>query len=266
MPQPVALHLAPHPDDELIGAAATLFALRDRGWRIVNLGCSLAHLPEHGGHRAHQGAEACRRAGFEFRALDQSIVTQADPTRRETLLVDALLAVCHQEEPSLVVAPSPHDRHPQHEAVGRSALAVCERLGARAPRLWLWGLWGDLPLPTLATAFTTRRLKKILRALGAYSTELKRNDYRRLVRGRASANAILAPERVFGFGSKGTSADFVEVLSEVEFTRGRWLLGQPRWLTDQVLAPVGDTDVSDLLHEASLTTRFGGPRGSPLAQ
>jgi len=114
----------------------------------------------------------------------------------------------------------------------------------------------------LATAFTTKRLKQILRALEAYSTELKRNDYRRLVRGRASANAILAPERVFGFGSKGTSADFVEVLSEVEFTRGRWLLGQPRWLTDQVLAPVGTTDVSDLLREASLTTRFGGPRAS----
>ena len=38
------LHLSPHPDDELAGMPATLMALRDAGWRIVNLACGPAGL------------------------------------------------------------------------------------------------------------------------------------------------------------------------------------------------------------------------------
>jgi len=30
------LHLAPHPDDEALGAPATLLALRDAGHRVIN--------------------------------------------------------------------------------------------------------------------------------------------------------------------------------------------------------------------------------------
>jgi LmbE family N-acetylglucosaminyl deacetylase len=36
-----ALLLSPHPDDELLGCPAHLFALRDAGWRIVNVALSL---------------------------------------------------------------------------------------------------------------------------------------------------------------------------------------------------------------------------------
>jgi LmbE family N-acetylglucosaminyl deacetylase len=36
-----ALHIAPHPDDELLGAGGTLLRLCDSGWTVVNLACSL---------------------------------------------------------------------------------------------------------------------------------------------------------------------------------------------------------------------------------
>ena len=35
------LHLSPHPDDEVLGAGATLLGLRDAGHRVINLACSL---------------------------------------------------------------------------------------------------------------------------------------------------------------------------------------------------------------------------------
>ena len=40
-PAPAVLAVSPHPDDELLGAGATLMALRDAGWRVINLAASL---------------------------------------------------------------------------------------------------------------------------------------------------------------------------------------------------------------------------------
>jgi hypothetical protein len=65
------------------------------------------------------------------------------------------------------------------------------------------GLWGNLPLPTITVPFDRRRLDEITAALEAHEQELERNDYRRLVRGRAEMNAARGPELVFGFGSPG---------------------------------------------------------------
>ena len=36
------LHLSPHPDDEIAGMPATLMALRDAGWRVVNVAAASA--------------------------------------------------------------------------------------------------------------------------------------------------------------------------------------------------------------------------------
>src|SRR6186997_2544712 len=59
------LHLAPHPDDEAIAAAATLLALRDSGHRVINLAVSLGRR-EQRTRRRRELAEACRRADFEL--------------------------------------------------------------------------------------------------------------------------------------------------------------------------------------------------------
>jgi len=120
----LVLHLAPHPDDELIGAPATLMALRDAGHEILNVACSLGR-PEQEETRRAELEEACRRAGFELLVPEEGFE-----------------AVLRERHADLVVGPSPHDRHPFHETVGRALVA------ARPERLWLWGLWGALPFPT----------------------------------------------------------------------------------------------------------------------
>jgi LmbE family N-acetylglucosaminyl deacetylase len=260
------VHLAPHADDELIGAPAALMALRDTGWRVVNLTCSLGSPGDMQRRRA-EVTEACRRARFELEILDEPLpdplgTDDLAPTR--TRLAAEVTARLRRLRPRLVVAPSPHDRHPGHEAVGRAALAACAAVAAGgdvAPeRLWLWGLWSDLPFPTLAVAFDEARLSEILSALEGHGGELARNDYRRLVRGRAEMNASLGPERVFGFGTAGTGAPYVELLCELAPGGGDWKLGAARWLDAR--APVGaltEETVGDWLAEPSLTDRFGPP-------
>jgi LmbE family N-acetylglucosaminyl deacetylase len=69
----VVLHVAPHPDDELLGAPAHLMALRDAGWRVVNVAVSLGRPGDRVRRRAEVG-EACRRAGFELVVLDPPVV------------------------------------------------------------------------------------------------------------------------------------------------------------------------------------------------
>ena len=78
--------------------------------------------------------------------------------------------------------------------VGRATLDALSPREDGAPAWWMWGLWADLPVPTLIAYFRLEHLRQILHALDAHAGELERNDYRRLVEGRAHANAVLGPD------------------------------------------------------------------------
>ena len=260
--QGTILHLAPHADDELIGSPATLLGLRDAGWRVVNFVSHLGEGAEKERRHAEVG-EACRRAGFELRVAGGSSATA---------VLAAVASVVDSERPRILVAPSPHDAHRDHEIVGRAAVTACEgRLaeGAEPPRLWLWGLWADLPFPTIAVAFGEKRMREALRCLEAHEGELRRNDYRRLVHGRAEMNASLGPERVFGFGCAAPprpGGEYVELLCEVLLVDGSWFLGRPRWLDveDPLVQQPGTGDargarpIGRWLKSPSLSSVFGG--------
>jgi N-acetylglucosamine malate deacetylase 1 len=230
-PQPTALLLSPHPDDELLGCPAHLFALREEGWRIVNLALSLGSNEAERPRRLGELEEACARAGFELIA-DQgdlgmpSSRAQAGDTVPERA-VQRVLHLARGFDTRLLVSPSPHDDHPAHEWTGRLALAAA-RSGA-AERLWLWGLWADIATPNSLCVFAPERLEQIEHALGAHTGELARNDYCRLLRARAQAGAILLPERVHGFGSHGLpNGALAEAVCDVHLgTNRELLLGTP---------------------------------------
>jgi LmbE family N-acetylglucosaminyl deacetylase len=205
----LVLHASPHPDDELIGAPATVMALRDAGHEIVNLACSLGR-PEDASTRRAELEEACRRARFE-------------------LVVGDLETVLRERPVDLVVGPSPHDRHPGHERIGRALVEALEA-GAGPDRLWLWGLWGALPLPTTVVEYDQGRLEEIQHALEAHESQISRNDYRRLVAGRGMAGTVLGAELVFGFGEQGLAGPYAELTTEVVRVGSGWRLGAPRAL------------------------------------
>lgn len=231
------LHVCPHPDDELIAAPATLMAMRDAGHTVVNFAVGLGR-PEHRDRREAELREASRRAGFGLRIAEPALAISRgdDLVRAERILVGMLGDVLAEMRPAVIVSPSPHDSHHGHEVVGR---AVREALRGHLspPPWWLWGLWADLPHPTLLVPYDDARLAEIAEALGAYEVELGRNDYRRLVEGRGMETAVLGPERVFGFGAPSRGYRYAEVLTEVIRARGGWWLGRPRELDPS--APAG---------------------------
>ena len=235
----VALCVSPHPDDEILGAAGTLLALADQGWSVTNLAVSLGRSADHERRRAELD-EATRRAGFANVVADPPIDISAAAAQDgdgvataeliERLVVDRAL----EQQAALIVAPSPHDGHHGHELVGRAAWRAARRTGCR---LWLWGLWADLPAPSLLVPVPEDSFALADHALDAHAGELRRTDYRRLFRARAEAQAVLGPELVFGFGTAGTGHRYCELLMEIGFDDGAAWLAAPRTLTDSELAP-----------------------------
>lgn len=211
----VAIHVSPHPDDELIGSPCTLFHLLDAGWRVLNIAASLGR-PEHQLRRLAELEEACRRAGFDLEVLSPlaSISSNDNLEVAENDLVEALTKVFRRERPRLVVAPSPSDAHHGHEVVGaavlRSALASTPR-----PTVWQWGLWADLSEPNMFVPVSEAALKKAQWAVAAHTGEVDRNNYVDLLEARARMNAILGAERVFGWGADSQPEQHAEILREL---------------------------------------------------
>jgi LmbE family N-acetylglucosaminyl deacetylase len=226
------LHLSPHPDDEVVGAPATLMALRDAGWHIVNVACGLGRPAQHQRRRG-EVEEACRRAGFEMLPCDPPLALSAgdDLAAAEDALVEVLGRLLQDLDPALVCAPSPHDGHHAHELVGRAARRALEARSGRIPPLWLWGVWADLPFPTLIAPFDRARLDEIQHALAAHESELARLPLDRLLEARAVLSASVGEERVHGSGLAGDLAvKLAELLCEVVRTPAGWQLGAPRRL------------------------------------
>lgn len=205
---PSVLLLSPHPDDELLGCPAHLFALRDAGWRIVNLALTLGAKAEERPRRRGELEAACEEAQFELVLAPEGLLD--DVAGAAAFVTD----LAERTGARVLAGPSPHDDHPRHEAAGRLALA-CLREGA-APRLWLWGLWADVALPTSLCVYDAARLAEIEQALACHGGELERNDYIRLLRARGHAGAVLLPERVFRYGAPGLEPDeYAEAVCEL---------------------------------------------------
>jgi LmbE family N-acetylglucosaminyl deacetylase len=255
------LSVAPHPDDELLGAPATLMALRDAGWRVINLACSLGRSADQG-RRREELVKACRRAGFELAIPDglAPIGRGDDLALAQGALSAAIVDQLGRVPAELIVGPSPHDGHHGHEVVGRAIRDAVEARGLPF-RVLLWGLWSELPIPNLLVPFGADRLAEIQRALSSHAGELERNRFDRLLAGRAAAGAVLGPERVFGFGASGAAElEYAELLSAVSCDPGRgWRLAPAREFDPlQPLADGEGVDIGWWLHAVSVRSVVEG--------
>ena len=230
---PTVVHIAPHPDDEALGCPGVLLHLRDRGWQVVSVIASLG-FPDQWERRRAEFEEASQRAEFVPVFLDPPLdISLHDDLAQATDRVAAELpGIVTAYDASVVVSPSPHDVHHGHECVARGVQRAMDALPPSI-RWWMWGIWGDLPAPNTFYAFGEPDLARMLHILEAYPGELERNDYRRLLAGRSTINAVLGSERVFGFGSPAASRlPYAEVLTEVRRVGRRWLASEGHHLDD----------------------------------
>ncbi len=134
--------IAPHPDDEVLGAGGSTAALALQGASVVLIAVTdgEASAPERAEElrrvRPRESARAAATLGmtpslsYAF-GLPDGRVRARDV---ETLLVSIL------EPGDLVLAPWAHDGHPDHDEVGRAAQSACAEADARlmAYLVWAW--------------------------------------------------------------------------------------------------------------------------------
>ncbi|MEY1677899.1 PIG-L deacetylase family protein [Gordonia sp. ABKF26] len=224
--------MSPHPDDEIIGAGATLIAMQRRGHRVVNLACSLGR-PDDRVRRHNELLGATQIAGFDNVILDPpaTIGGDEDLDAGVAAVHTAVAALIDELRADIVVSPHPHDGHHGHEAVARGVLAAVK---AR-PKVvwWMWGLWRDLPMPTLYVPYEESVMGVVTRAIAEHRGENERNGYDRMVHGRAAAYRCLGSERVFGFGAPAASPHpYADLLTEARYNTCAhlWQFSAPRTL------------------------------------
>ena len=222
------VHVSPHPDDELLGAGATLVLLREHGWRVLNLACSLGRPHQHA-RRGRELEDAVRRAGFENRVIGVPLSRGDDLSAARSRIAVELGRVLDETGAPLVVSPHPADGHHGHETV---AAGVGDVLAGRPGVTWRRrGLWVDLARPTLLSAFGEDTLATVQHALASYLGENARNPFDELLPARARAAMILGSERVFGYGSaRASELPFAELLAEGRYVDGGWQPTGPRLL------------------------------------
>ena len=143
--------IAPHPDDELLAAGATLAAASDAGAEVRVVAVtdgemSHPHLDDAGrrhlaDRRLAETAAAYAAAGI-VADRHRLLLPDGDTTNHPDRLVEGLLSVL--EGAATCLAPWEADGHPDHDACGRAALEACAVLGIPVflfP-VWSWN-WDD---------------------------------------------------------------------------------------------------------------------------
>jgi len=222
------LHVAPHPDDESLGAPCTLLGLAERGARVVVAACGLGRPDEHARRRAELEA-ATSAAGFELVVRHPpAAFSTAEPGALCRELVPWVGELIDRHDAALVVGPHYYDARPAHELVAQ-VVAEAVRTAARPPVWWAWGIWADLRAPTLLVPCPERLVERALAVLAHYEGENARNDFPTMLRAAGRLNAVRGVERVLGFGAAALpGVHHAELLTELGRHGDGWRRGTPR--------------------------------------
>lgn len=227
------LNISPHPDDESLCCPAVFSQLRAHGHRVANLALTLGR-PDERKVRSAELHESIRRANLDlFEFSDPPDLSSLNPDR--ALLVDQVASdlsdLIIDLKPDVVSAPALSDPHPAHRIAAAATLKALSISPTQA--FWQWSIWSDLHNPNLLTLVSESEMHQASFSLEAHQSQLDRNDYRRLLWGRALSAFVRGPELVFGFGAPALPGDgfaelLYESLPEHDFTPGRPRLFDPQ--------------------------------------
>jgi LmbE family N-acetylglucosaminyl deacetylase len=135
------LVIAPHPDDETLGAGGLIARQRMRGTDVIVAAVTDGEncYPDSVGMgeiRCLEQEGALQRLGVERDNIVRLRLPDSAVSSDEEELVERLMPLISSE--THVVAPWPGDFHPDHEACGRAATEVARRAGARLTFYFFW--------------------------------------------------------------------------------------------------------------------------------
>jgi LmbE family N-acetylglucosaminyl deacetylase len=181
---PVALVLAPHPDDECITGGLPLRLRREAGYRVIDVAVTLGSNRGRRAGRLHELQGACSYLGFELRlpapeGLDRiTAATRASDPAHWGRAVAALAAVISEVHPSVVFLPHDADWNGTHigtHFLGVDALAAARDLGS--PLVVETEFWGAMADPNLMVESSVEDVAALAAATAFHAGEVERNPY-----------------------------------------------------------------------------------------
>lgn len=135
------LIVAPHPDDETLGAGGLIAAQHSRGIDIRVAAVTdgeraYSDAPELAGQRRLEQTEALARLGVRSDKIFRFELPDSQVQNHEGNLAERLRSLISRE--SHVVAPWTGDFHPDHQACGRAAEQVAREAGATVSFYFFW--------------------------------------------------------------------------------------------------------------------------------
>jgi LmbE family N-acetylglucosaminyl deacetylase len=135
--------VAPHPDDEIFGAAGLLLRLEGAEVQVVAVTDGEASHPDAASQgydlrtlRAQESARALRRLGWSHAPVSRLGLPDSAVAGHSDDLIDYLNETLTPHD--LCVAPWRHDGHPDHDACGRAAAEVAASRGAQLLEYLVW--------------------------------------------------------------------------------------------------------------------------------
>jgi LmbE family N-acetylglucosaminyl deacetylase len=133
--------VAPHPDDETLGAGGLIAASRKNGGEVhvVAVTDGEAAYPgvdDLGLLRTNEQEQALQILGVESSQITRLHLPDSNLYAHENFIADRLQALIKPAD--LVVAPSIHDYHPDHEICGRAALKATQTTGTSLVHYFFW--------------------------------------------------------------------------------------------------------------------------------
>jgi LmbE family N-acetylglucosaminyl deacetylase len=178
------LVLAPHPDDETLGAGGLIARLCGQGVPVTVVAITdgenaYADTQNLGDTRVQEQVEALYRLGVPESMVRRLCLPDRDVSACEDRLVDLLLPMI--KAGMHLVAPWQNDFHPDHEAAGRVAARVAQIKGVPLTSylFWTWhrgvpGMLEGLLLEKLSLTDAELRTKR--HALEAHTSQLDHGD------------------------------------------------------------------------------------------
>jgi len=150
--------IAPHPDDETLGAGGLIFECRRRGQPVTVLSvtdgeASHAERPDLAAIRRRELLRAMQIIGGSALQIERLGLPDGDVHSKIATLRMALEAL---DRDVTLVAPYEHDGHPDHEAVGRACAEAAAARGMALARYVIWA-WSGMSSKSLS-ALPARRL------------------------------------------------------------------------------------------------------------